>query len=104
MSIKELEQVRELWFNLNKPNNTLEESAQANLMDYFMKTVIDTLKEFERKQEEIRKQSDDNYRVIQYHTDYMISNYRKINKLTVKFKKLEELNEPEENIKVGGTD
>jgi len=83
LSIEGLEKIRELYF---KEDGTFKENNRSNLIDYFMKTTIDTFKEFKGRLEEVRKQADDNWRALQYYEDHLVElnkkfkNYLKANK------------------------
>ena len=53
MSIKGLEKIRELYFN---EGGVFEENNRTNIIDYFMKTVIDTFKDQSDQIADLRKQ------------------------------------------------
>ena len=66
-NITELEKIRTLYFD---QINQLQPDDQRiriifGIMNWFMETVIDAFKEFEGKSDKVRRQADDNWRVLQ---------------------------------------
>ena len=93
MSIKGLEEIRELY---TKENGKYKELNKSTLMDYFMKSTIIQLKS-------MQKEIDDNWRTLEYYKDYIIQANKKIKKLEQK-ERYYPTEEEQKSIKVGLTD
>lgn len=97
-NIAELEKIRTLFFD---QTIQLEEDQQGmifSMIDWFMETVIDTIKEFQGKQDKIRRQADDNWRVLQYYGDTLIEINKEIKKLKRKDSGDMEIVEPDPDL------
>lgn len=86
-NIAELEKIRALYYDQIDRFQAYDQSVRVifSIINWFMETIIDTFKEFEGKGDKVRRQADDNWRVLQYYGDTIIEMNKEIKKLKERF-------------------